>query len=213
MNWRGRFTASSCRAVEGDHHGAPADLVVLCAFSLFNVHLMLLSGIGKPYDPVADVGAVGRNYSYQNLNRVTLFFDDSVQANGFIGIGGGGTTFDDLNGNQLDSAKAGFVGGGVIWARQPGSGPIRGIATAPGRAELGQRLEAGRQGCVSAFVLLRSARRLHVVSLQLPGSGPDLPRRFRPAAAAHERRMPPHRWAGKPEGVAENGGEFHGAVR
>ena len=72
---------------------------------------MLLSGIGKPYDPVADTGTVGRNYSYQNLNRVTLFFDDSVQANGFIGIGGGGATFDDLNGNQLDNAKAGFVGG------------------------------------------------------------------------------------------------------
>src|SRR5882757_245889 len=148
MNWRGRFTASSCRAVEGDHHGAPADLVVLCAFSLFNVQLMLLSGIGKPYDPVADVGAVGRNYSYQNLNLVTLFFDDSVQANGFIGIGGGGTTFDDLNGNQLDSAKAGFVGGGVIWARQPGSGPIRGIATAPGVPNWGS---AWKQGVKDAF--------------------------------------------------------------
>lgn len=119
-----------------DAHGTeteqPADLVILCAFSLYNVHLMLLSGIGTPYDPATGAGTVGRNYSYQNLNRISMFFDDSVQANQFIGIGGGGAVFDDLNGNQLDNAQAGFVGGGVIWARQPGAGPVRGIKTAPG---------------------------------------------------------------------------------
>ncbi len=130
-----------------DAHGheceQPADLVVLCAFSLFNVHLMLLSGIGTPYDPVSKSGTIGRNYSYQNLNRVSMFFDDTVQANGFIGIGGGGTVFDDLNGNQLDNAKAGFVGGGVIWARQPGNGPVRGIATAPGVPNWGSDWKKG----------------------------------------------------------------------
>ncbi|PRA31451.1 GMC family oxidoreductase [Pseudomonas poae] len=109
-----------------------ADLVLLCAFSLYNVHLMLLSGIGKPYDPVSGEGTIGRNYSYQNLNRVVLFFGKEVQANQFIGIGGAGTTMDNLNGNQLDNAKAGFVGGGIIWARQPGAGPVRGINVPPG---------------------------------------------------------------------------------
>jgi gluconate 2-dehydrogenase alpha chain len=109
-----------------------ADLVVLCAFQLYNVHLMLLSGIGKPYDPHTGEGTVGRNYSYQNLNRVVLFFDKDVQANQFIGIGGGGTTMDNLNGKQLDNGAAGFVGGGIIWARQPGGGPVRGINVPPG---------------------------------------------------------------------------------
>jgi gluconate 2-dehydrogenase alpha chain len=113
--------------VQGRETVQPASLVLLCAFSLYNVHLMLLSGIGKPYDPNTGKGVVGRNYSYQNLNRVNMIFGEEVQANAFIGIGGGGATFDDLNGNQLDNAKAGFVGGGIIWARQPGSGPIRGI--------------------------------------------------------------------------------------
>ena len=61
-----------------------------------------------------------------------MFFDRDVQANGFIGSGGVGTTMDDLNGNQLDNAKAGFIGGGIIWARQPGAGPVRGIAVPPG---------------------------------------------------------------------------------
>ena len=109
-----------------------ADIVLLCAFSLYNVHLMLLSGIGKAYDPHTNEGTIGRIYSYQNLNRVVLFFGKEVQANQFIGIGGAGTTMDNLNGNQLDNAKAGFVGGGIIWARQPGAGPVRGINVPPG---------------------------------------------------------------------------------
>lgn len=125
-----------------------ADLVLLCAFSLYNVHLMLLSGIGKPYDPQTGEGTVGRNYSYQNLNRVVLFFDKDVQANQFIGIGGAGTTMDNLNGNQLDNASAGFVGGGIIWARQPGAGPVRGINVPPGTPNWGT---AWKQAASDAF--------------------------------------------------------------
>ncbi|MFK3794924.1 GMC family oxidoreductase [Pseudomonas sp. NPDC088444] len=125
-----------------------ADLVLLCAFSLYNVHLMLLSGIGKPYDPQTGEGTVGRNYSYQNLNRVVLFFNKDIQANQFIGIGGAGTTMDNLNGNQLDNAKAGFVGGGIVWARQPGAGPVRGINVPPGTPNWGT---AWKQAASEAF--------------------------------------------------------------
>jgi gluconate 2-dehydrogenase alpha chain len=128
---------------QGRETEQPADLVVLCAFSLFNVHLMLLSGIGEQYDPVSNTGTIGRNYSYQNLNRVSLFFDETVNANQFMGIGGGGTTIDDLNGNQNDSAKSGFIGGGLVWARQPGGGPVRGIATAPGVPNWGSGWKKG----------------------------------------------------------------------
>jgi len=145
---RKRATGVTYLDAQGRETEQPADLVILCAFSLYNVHLMLLSGIGKPYDPATGEGTVGRNYSYQNLNRVTMFFDETVQANSFIGIGGGGTVFDDLNGNQLDNAKAGFVGGGVIWARQPGAGPVRGIQTAPGVPNWGS---AWKKGIKEAF--------------------------------------------------------------
>lgn len=128
---------------QGRETEQPADIVLLCAFSLYNVHLMLLSGIGQPYDPATKTGTIGRNYSYQNLNRVNLFFNENVQANGFIGNGGAGTTMDDLNGNQLDNAKAGFLGGGIIWARQPGNGPVRGIATKPGTPNWGSDWKKG----------------------------------------------------------------------
>jgi gluconate 2-dehydrogenase alpha chain len=133
---------------QGRETEQPADLVLLCAFSLFNVHLMLLSGIGAPYDPVGNTGTIGRNYSYQNLNRVSLFFDETVQANQFMGIGGGGTTIDDLNGNRNDSAKSGYIGGGLVWARQPGGGPVRGIATPPGVPNWGS---AWKKGVKEAF--------------------------------------------------------------
>ena len=128
---------------QGRETEQPADLVLLCAFSLFNVHMMLVSGIGQPYDPVSKTGTVGRNYSYQNLNRVVMFYDKDVHANGFIGIGGGGATFDDLNGNRNDSAKTGYIGGGIIWARQPGAGPVRGIQTEPGVPNWGSAWKKG----------------------------------------------------------------------
>src|SRR6266852_5826519 len=56
----------------------PAELVLLCSYVLNNVRLMLASGIGKPYDPVANSGVVGRNYAYQTPSSVTLFFEVRV---------------------------------------------------------------------------------------------------------------------------------------
>jgi gluconate 2-dehydrogenase alpha chain len=68
----------------------PAELVLLCAYSLFNVRLMLLSGIGKPYDALTGQGVVGRNYAYQTLSGVSVIKDKVL--NPFVatgGIGGG----------------------------------------------------------------------------------------------------------------------------
>ena len=36
----------------GEEFEQPADLVLLCAYAINNVHLMLLSGLGEPYDPM-----------------------------------------------------------------------------------------------------------------------------------------------------------------
>lgn len=129
----------------GHEQTQPADLVILAAFSYLNVHLMLLSGIGKPYDPHTGEGVVGKNYTYQNLTRMTLFFDKSVQGNPFIGIGGAGQVIDDFNGNQIDNAKLGYLGGSVLWARQPGGGPVRGISLPPGTPKWGSTWKKAAQ--------------------------------------------------------------------
>ena len=38
--------------LNGEEFEQPAAMVMLCAYAINNVHLMLLSGIGQPYDPV-----------------------------------------------------------------------------------------------------------------------------------------------------------------
>jgi gluconate 2-dehydrogenase alpha chain len=51
---------------------------------------MLLSGIGKPYDPISGEGVVGRNFAYQNMATIKAFFDKDTHTNNFIGAGGNG---------------------------------------------------------------------------------------------------------------------------
>src|SRR5258708_13395997 len=52
----------------------PAELVLLTSYVLNNTRLMLLSGIGKPYDPVANTGTAGRNYAHHPPSPFPLFF-------------------------------------------------------------------------------------------------------------------------------------------
>jgi gluconate 2-dehydrogenase alpha chain len=101
----------------------PADLVLLCAFGLNNVRLLLLSGIGAPYDPKSGAGVVGRNYAYQTGGGSTLWFDDKV-FNVFMGAGALGTSLDDEAGGIADHATLGFIGGGSINLYSDGVKPI-----------------------------------------------------------------------------------------
>src|SRR5205823_1314369 len=91
----------------------PAELVLLTSYVLNNARLMLLSGIGKPYDPVANTGTVGRNYAYQTPSSVTLFFEDR-NFNSFMGAGGLGLAIDEFNGDNFDHSGLGFIGGGFM---------------------------------------------------------------------------------------------------
>ena len=102
----------------------PASLVVLATYCFNNTRLLLLSGIGTPYDPAAGRGVVGRNYAYQTGGRVQVFFDDR-EFNPFIGGGMVNTSIDDLNGDIIDRSNLGFVGGAYIGCAQPGAAPIK----------------------------------------------------------------------------------------
>ncbi|MCU7239091.1 GMC family oxidoreductase [Pseudomonas peradeniyensis] len=121
----------------------PADLVILGAFQYNNVRLMLLSGIGKPYDPVSNEGVVGRNFAYQNISTVTAFFDrDSHHTNPFIGAGGNGVAVDDFNADNFDHGPHGFVGGSPFWVNQAGAKPISGTKVPPGTPKWGSAWKA-----------------------------------------------------------------------
>jgi hypothetical protein len=88
---------------------------------LNNVNLLLNSGTGQPYDPATGQATVGRNYTYQTMASVSVFYLESVRINPFMGAGALGTAIDDYNGDNFDHAGLGFVGGGYIaaWTTTP----------------------------------------------------------------------------------------------
>ncbi len=102
----------------------PADLVILTSYVFNNARLLLLSGIGTPYDPVSGRGVVGRNYAYQANGHVPMFFADKV-FNRFMGGGGIGMAIDEFNGDNFDHAGLGFIGGAYLSAVSMGAAPIR----------------------------------------------------------------------------------------
>lgn len=115
----------------------PADIVLLCAYQLHNVHLMLLSGIGEPYNPVTGEGVTGKNYAYQMNGGTTLFFKDK-HFNPFVASGANGLSIDDFAINQIDFAAEGFIGGSYITAGVANGQPIRGIGLPRGTASWGE---------------------------------------------------------------------------
>lgn len=102
----------------------PAGLIALCAFSLNNVRLLLLSGIGTPYDPNTGEGVVGRNYTYQTMSSVSVFMDESFRFNPYMGAGALGMAANDYNGEAFDHTGLGFIGGAYIACYQTGGRPI-----------------------------------------------------------------------------------------
>jgi gluconate 2-dehydrogenase alpha chain len=108
--------------LQGREYEQPADLVILTAFAQHNVHLLLLSGIGKPYDPVRNDGVVGRNYAYQITSSVDVFLNEIV--NPFMGAGALGQAIDEFNGDNFDHGPRKFIGGGYIALWTTGGRPI-----------------------------------------------------------------------------------------
>jgi len=125
-----------------------ADLVILATFAYNNAHMLLLSDIGTPYDPVSGTGTVGRNFVYQNESGVTAFFNEDKYTNPFIGAGGNGVAIDDFNSDHFDHGPLGFIGGAPIWVNQAGSKPIGGAAVPPGVPAWGA---AWKKGVKSSF--------------------------------------------------------------
>ena len=107
----------------GQEMEQPASLVIVTAFPVNNVQLLLVSGIGKPYNPDTAQGTVGRNYCYHYMPGAVLFFDDK-NFNRFMGAGALGTSITDFQGDNFDHGGLGFFGGATITASQGGGGPI-----------------------------------------------------------------------------------------
>ena len=87
--------------------------------------MLLHSKIGKPYDPVANTGVIGRNFTHQTMSSVDGFFDKAkFNFNPFIASGAIGMCIDEFNGDNFDHGPHGFVGGGYLGQVQTNGRPI-----------------------------------------------------------------------------------------
>ena len=109
----------------------PADLVIVTTYALNNARMMLLSGIGQPYDPQTGKGVIGRNYAYQLTGDVYVFYDENVNINPFMAAGASGTVIDDFNDDNFDHGPHGFIGGSYIMSALTNGRPIEFHPTPP----------------------------------------------------------------------------------
>lgn len=114
----------------------PADLVILCAYQLENTRLLLLSGIGQPYDPATGEGVTGKNYAYQITGSTSMFFEGE-HFNPFIGNGSNAQVIDDFGMNNNDFGALGFIGGAYVSSAQTNGQPIRSMPLPEGTPEWG----------------------------------------------------------------------------
>jgi gluconate 2-dehydrogenase alpha chain len=137
----------------GQEWEQPAELVILSAYTIFNVQLLLLSGIGTPYDPVANRGVIGRNFTHQTISDVESFFDKSKFIfNPFIASGAIGMCIDEFNGDNFDHGPHGFVGGGYMGQVQTNGRPIETTPVPPGTPKWGAKWkQAVRDNYLSAL--------------------------------------------------------------
>src|SRR5262249_43861699 len=133
--------------VTGEEYEQPADVVALCAFTMTNTRLLLMAGIGRPYDAASGEGVVGRNFCYQTNSAMNVFVKDRW-INPFLASGSTGVTIDEFNNDNFDHTGLGFVGGGGISANLTHGRPIGARRLPPGTPMWGaQRKHATAAWC------------------------------------------------------------------
>src|SRR5699024_4307486 len=88
--------------------------------------LLMLSDIGKRYDPKTREGVIGRSFNGQ-FNIAFLGargFFEKEKFNLYMGAGALGANFTDLTGDNFDHADLDFIHGGGMELRQYGDGAI-----------------------------------------------------------------------------------------
>ncbi|HEX4541741.1 MAG TPA: GMC family oxidoreductase [Candidatus Acidoferrum sp.] len=151
-----KATGVSYMDSQGRQFEQPASLVLLTAFALNDVRMLLLSGIGQPYDPVTEKGVVGRNYAYQTLSSVWAFLNEDVHLNSYMGAGSSGTLIDDFSVDNFDHSSLGFIGGCFVAGGTTHARPIEFHPTPPGTPRWGSQWKQAvrRHYNHAAFILL-----------------------------------------------------------
>jgi gluconate 2-dehydrogenase alpha chain len=123
----GKATGISYVDETGQETLQPAHVVVLSSWTLNNTRLLLLSGIGEPYDPATGKGSLGRNLTHQTCVGREFFFDTPM--NTFMGAGGLGTAIGDFE--EDEKLEPGVFRGGELRGASTGAGPIASFGRLP----------------------------------------------------------------------------------
>lgn len=125
----------------GVEYEQPADLVVLTSYTFNNVRLLLLSGIGTPYNPKTGTGVIGKNYcDHHTIMGATGFFEDE-KFNLFIGTGALGMACSDFTVDNFDHTNVDFIHGGQLEMHQFGNEPISNNAVPMGTPTWGKEFK------------------------------------------------------------------------
>lgn len=115
---------------KGEEVFQPADLVFLASWTLNNTRLLLLSGIGEPYNVQSGKGTLGRNLTHQvAIGAATAFFEKPL--NRFMGSGAAGVCISDFDGDLFDHSGLPFLRGGHLLALSLGYRPIANFGILP----------------------------------------------------------------------------------
>jgi len=116
----------------------PADVIVLGAYVFNNVRILLVSKLGKPYDPVTNTGVVGKNYCYQTGGGGASGWFTGRRFKRYMGSGANSYVIDEWNADNFDHSGLGFIGGGSISCGQSGARPIQSLSVPPGTPSFGR---------------------------------------------------------------------------
>jgi gluconate 2-dehydrogenase alpha chain len=114
----------------GEEVFQPAELVFLATWTLNNTRLLLLSGIGEPYNSETGKGMVGRNLTHQVcFPGAITFFEKPL--NRFMGSGAAGMCVSDFDGDSFDHSELPFLRGGNLLAYSFGYKPMTSFGVVP----------------------------------------------------------------------------------
>ncbi|PFO07870.1 GMC family oxidoreductase [Bacillus sp. AFS076308] len=140
----------------GEEIEQPADIVVVTSYVFNNIRLLLMSGIGKPYDPNTGTGVIGKNYAYQVIKGNAVGFFDNKEFSTFAGAGSLGMVCDDYNGDNFDHSNVNFIHGGMISLAQTGLRPIQNNPVPGGKPTWGKEFKANSVKYANRFLSVTS---------------------------------------------------------
>lgn len=127
---KGRVRGVTYTDASGEEVFQPAEVVVLATWTLNNTRLLLLSGIGEPYNVRTGGGNVGRNLSADfKFAAARVWMEKPL--NRFIGSAPTGVSIGDLDGGVLDNTNLPFLRGGMLRALNSGYQPIATFGPVP----------------------------------------------------------------------------------